>query len=65
LLGGTLIIEQVFTWPGMGRLALQAIQTRDYPLFQGIVLFLVMGAVLVSLIADLSYGFLDPRIRGA
>ena len=63
LLGGTLIIEQVFTWPGMGRLALQAIQTRDYPLFQGIVLFLVMGAVLVSLMADLSYGFLDPRNR--
>ena len=64
LLGGTLIIEQVFTWPGMGRLALQAVQTRDYPLFQGIVLFLVIGAVLVSLMADLSYGFLDPRIRG-
>jgi peptide/nickel transport system permease protein len=64
LLGGTLIIEQVFTWPGMGRLALQAIQTRDYPLFQGIILLLVIGAVIINLTADLSYGFLDPRIRG-
>ena len=63
LLGGTLVIEQVYTWPGMGRLALQAIQTRDYPLFQGIVFLLVIGAVLVSLMADLSYGLLDPRIR--
>ncbi|MEM3470306.1 MAG: ABC transporter permease [Thermoproteota archaeon] len=65
LLGGTLVIEQVFTWPGMGRLALQAVQTRDYMLFQGIVLLLAISAVLINLLADLTYGFLDPRIRGA
>ncbi len=63
LLAGTLIVEQIFTWPGIGRLALQAIQTRDYPLFQGIVLVVVLAAVLINLIADLSYGVLDPRIR--
>ncbi len=63
LLGGTVIIEQVFGWPGMGRLALQAIMNRDYILFQAIVLLLVLGAVVINLVTDLSYGFLDPRIR--
>ena len=63
LVGGAVVVEQVFSWPGVGRLALQAVQTRDYPLFQGIMLVLVLGTVLVSLAADLSYGVLDPRIR--
>lgn len=65
LIGGAIVVEQVFTWPGMGRLALQAALTRDYPLFQGIVLVLVAGALLTSLLADLGYGILDPRTRGA
>ncbi|HZQ36192.1 MAG TPA: ABC transporter permease [Dehalococcoidia bacterium] len=65
LLGGTVIVEQIFAWPGMGRLALDAIGRRDYLLFQGIVLLLVLGAVLVNLLTDLSYGVLDPRIRTA
>jgi len=63
LVGGAVIIEQLFTWPGVGRLALRAVQARDYPLFQGIVLVLVLGAVLINLLADLSYGLLDPRVR--
>lgn len=63
LVGGAIVVEQVFAWPGMGRLALQAALTRDYPLFQGIVLVLVAGALLMSLLADLGYGILDPRIR--
>ncbi len=63
LVGGAIVVEQVFAWPGMGRLALQAALTRDYPLFQGIVLVLVAGALLMSLLADLAYGVLDPRIR--
>lgn len=63
LLGGTVIIESIFAWPGMGRLALDAIMKRDYLLFQGIILLLVLGAVLVNLLIDLSYGLLDPRLR--
>lgn len=64
LIGGAIVVEQVFTWPGMGRLALQGALTRDYPLFQGMVLVLVAGALFASLLADLAYGLLDPRIRG-
>lgn len=65
LIGGAVVVEQVFAWPGIGRLALQAALTRDYPLFQGIVLVLVAGALGASLMADLAYGLLDPRIRSA
>lgn len=65
LLGGTVIIESIFAWPGMGRLALDAISKRDYILVQGIILLLVLAAVLVNLLTDLSYGVLDPRIRSA
>ncbi len=63
LLGGTVITESIFAWPGMGRLALNAIGQRDYLLFQGIMLLLVLSAVFVNLIVEISYGFLDPRIR--
>ncbi len=62
LLGGTVIVEQIFGWPGMGRQAVDAINRRDYLLFQAIVLLLVLGAVVVNLLTDLSYGVLDPRI---
>jgi ABC-type dipeptide/oligopeptide/nickel transport system permease component len=65
VLGGTVIIEAIFAWPGMGRLALDAISDRDYILVQGIILLLVLAAVLVNLLTDLSYGILDPRIRAA
>jgi peptide/nickel transport system permease protein len=63
LLGGAVITETIFAWPGIGRLTLTAIQSRDYPLVQGCVLFIATGYVLVNLAVDLLYGVLDPRIR--
>jgi peptide/nickel transport system permease protein len=63
LLGGAVITETIFAWPGVGRLTLTAIQSRDYPLVQGCVLFIATGYVLVNLAVDLLYGVLDPRIR--
>jgi peptide/nickel transport system permease protein len=63
LLAGTVIIESVFARAGVGSLAIRAIQARDFPLVQGIVMFLATLFVLTSLAVDLLYGFLDPRIR--
>ncbi len=60
---GSIIIEQVFALPGLGRLALTAIGTRDYPLLQGEILVYAGTIVLLSFLVDISYGFLDPRIR--
>ncbi|MGH2400732.1 MAG: ABC transporter permease, partial [bacterium] len=63
LLGGTVIIEQIFSLPGIGRYALEGINLRDYPVIQGAVLAIAMSFVIVNLLVDLAYGFLDPRIR--
>lgn len=63
LLGGSIVIEQVFGWPGIGRLSLAAIQQRDYGVVQGIVLFVATGFVLINFTVDLLYLYLDPRIR--
>ncbi len=63
LLGGTVIIEQVFAWPGIGRLIIDAINQRDYPVVQGGVVFLALVMVVVNLIVDLSYSLIDPRIK--
>jgi peptide/nickel transport system permease protein len=63
LLGGAVITETIFAWPGIGRLTLTAIQSRDYPLVQGCILFIAAGYVFVNLVVDLLYGLLDPRIR--
>ncbi len=63
LLGGTVVIEELFTWPGMGRLAVNAIAARDYPVVQGVILYIATGFVIINLLVDLSYGFLDPRIK--
>jgi len=63
LLGGSIVIEQVFGWPGIGRLSLAAIQQRDYGVVQGIVLFVAAGFVVVNFVVDLIYLYLDPRIR--
>lgn len=63
LLGGSLIVEWVFAWPGMGELAVSAIHDRDYPLVQGFVLFAAAVYLLVNLLVDLSYARLDPRVR--
>ena len=65
LLGGTVIIEQIFNLPGMGVYMLQSLQQRDYVPAQTIVLVFAAGTVLVNLIVDLLYGVLDPRIRRA
>jgi peptide/nickel transport system permease protein len=65
MLGGALIVESIFAWPGMGRLAVQAVLGRDFPVVQGAA---IMGAavfIAVNLIVDLLYGWVDPRLRGA
>ena len=63
VLTGTIITETIFGWPGVGRLLITAITTRDYPLVQGCILFISVTYVAMNLITDLTYGFLDPRIR--
>jgi len=63
LVGGVVVVEQVFAWPGMGLLALQAISNRDYPVLQGAVTVLALLVVLINLLVDLSYGLFDPRVR--
>ena len=63
LLGGAVIVETVFGWPGVGRLLVDAIDHRDYPLVQASILFITVGFVVINLLVDVSYGFLDPRIR--
>jgi len=63
LLGGTVVIEQVFGWPGIGSMVVRAISQRDYPLIQGSVVFLALMFVLVNLVVDILYLYLDPRLR--
>jgi peptide/nickel transport system permease protein len=63
LLGGAVVTEQVFNIPGVGRLLVQAVGRRDYPLVQGVVLVIAAVYVLVNLAVDLAYGILDPRVR--
>jgi peptide/nickel transport system permease protein len=63
LLGGALIVETIFAWPGMGTLMLTAVGNRDYVIVQACLLLLVAVFIIVNLLADISYGFLDPRIR--
>jgi len=63
VLTGTIITETIFAWPGVGRLLIQAINFRDYPLIQGCILFIATTYVMVNLLVDLAYGWLDPRIR--
>lgn len=63
LLGGAVVTEAVFSWPGMGRLALEAAQGRDYPLVTGLTVVVAAIAVLASLLVDLAYTRIDPRVR--
>jgi len=63
LFGGAFIIETIFAWPGMGRLGVQAIFSRNYPLIMGIVMFSALLIVLGNLFADIGYALVDPRIR--
>ncbi|MDQ6674322.1 MAG: ABC transporter permease [Chloroflexota bacterium] len=63
LLGGAIITETVFAWPGMGRLVVEAIKFRDYPVVQACILLLALAFSLVNILVDLTYAYLDPRIR--
>jgi len=63
LMGGAILTETVFAWPGLGRLMVRAIFARDYILLQGAVLFFALAFVLINLVVDISYSFLDPRVR--
>ncbi|KQZ95253.1 ABC transporter permease [Rhizobium sp. Root564] len=63
LLGGQVIIENVFSWNGIGRLAIQAMLERDYPMIQGFIVVFATSVVIISMLIDILYGFLDPRMR--
>lgn len=63
LLGGTAIVESIFMWDGVGKMAVDAISMRDYPIIQAYVMWMAIIYVVVNLVTDLSYRFLDPRIR--
>jgi len=63
LLGGTVVVEEVFTLPGVGRLVLWSIYQRDYPLTQSTILFIAVMFMTINLVVDVLYGYLDPRIR--
>lgn len=63
LLGGTAVVEIIYNWPGMGNMAVKAISCRDYPLVQGYVLWIALLYMVINLIVDLSYKYLDPRLK--
>jgi len=63
LLGGAVVVESVFVMPGLGNLVVQSISRRDYPVIEGVVLFVAVVYVLVNLLVDLLYAVIDPRIR--
>jgi peptide/nickel transport system permease protein len=63
LLGGNMIVETVFGWPGLGRLVVEAIFTRNYPIVQAAVLLYALTYVLLNLVADILYTILNPRVR--
>jgi peptide/nickel transport system permease protein len=63
LLGGAVIVEAIFDWPGLGRLLVTSISSRDYAVVQGIILLAASAFLFVNLLTDLTYGLLDPRIR--
>jgi peptide/nickel transport system permease protein len=63
LMGGAVITEQVFNIPGIGRLLVQSVLRRDYPVVQGIVLVIAFNYVVINLVVDILYGLFDPRVR--
>lgn len=65
LLGGAVVTETVFSWPGIGRLAVGAILSSDLPMAQGTIIMLSLGFILINLVVDVLYAVLDPRVRGA
>lgn len=63
LIGGAVLTETTFAWPGIGRLLVDAISARDYPIIQGVVLFFAVVFIVLNLVVDLLYGYIDPRIK--
>ena len=63
LLGGIVVVERVFSWPGMGTLAFDAVSSRDYPVLQATITVLSLLIIGVNLLVDIAYGLVDPRIR--
>ena len=63
IISGAVVVETLFSWPGMGLLTYQAILNQDYPLLQGVFLFTSAAVIIANLIADLAYTYLDPRVR--
>lgn len=65
LLGGAVVVETIFAWPGMGQLTVQSVQARDFPVVEAVVLFAAVVYILTNLVVDLLYGVVDPRLRTA
>ncbi|MET3293239.1 UNVERIFIED_CONTAM: ABC-type dipeptide/oligopeptide/nickel transport system permease component [Brevibacillus sp. OAP136] len=63
LLGGAVVVEQVFAWPGLGSYLIDSILTRDYPVIQALILLFSVQFLVVNLLVDISYGLLNPQIR--
>ena len=63
LIGGSVIIEQIFSLPGMGYMMVMALNARDYPVVNGVMLVFAFGIVVINLLVDLTYGILDPKIK--
>lgn len=63
LLSGAVLTETIFAWPGIGRLSVDALIARDFPMIRGTVIFMAIIFLIANLIVDISYGFFDPRIR--
>jgi peptide/nickel transport system permease protein len=62
LIGGAVFLETVFSWPGLGTLFVDGIESRDYPLIMGITLFMAVAILLINLLTDVIYAWIDPRI---
>jgi len=63
MIGGAIITESIFGWPGIGRLYIKAITEIDYPLVMAIVMVIGLGLIIMNIVADILYGVLDPRVR--
>jgi len=63
LLDGSVVVETIFAWPGIGKLTVDSIYSRDYPMIQGCILFVAIIYMVVNLFVDILYTYLDPRIR--
>jgi len=63
LMGGAVLTETIFSWPGLGTYIVQAVNARDYPAIQGAIIFVALMVAIVNLIVDLLYAYIDPRIR--